>query len=276
MKQNQIENLEIDLLLEAIFLRYGYDFRNYARASIRRRILQFMNSVDAETVSEMIPLLIHDESFFEKMAREFSITVTEMFRDPSLFLSLRQNIIPLLKSYPFIKIWHAGCATGEEAYSLAILMKEENLADKTTFFATDFNDSALEKAKEGIFDLNNARKFSENYQQAGGKQSFSDYYHAKYGSLAITKELKKKIIFASHNLVMDQVFSETHLILCRNVMIYFNRNLQDRVISLFYESLVNGGFLCLGKKESLLFSKYQDKFKVIDSKNKIFQKIHVV
>lgn len=233
-----------------------------------------MNLVGIKNVSEMIPLLIHDDSFFEKMTREFSITVTEMFRDPSLFVSLRHNIIPRLKSYPFVKIWHAGCATGEEAYSLAILMKEEEMSDKTTFFATDFNERALDRAKEGIFDLNNARKYSENYMQAGGKHSFSNYYHAQYGSLAIKSALKKKIIFASHNLVMDQVFSETHLILCRNVMIYFNKELQDRVIGLFHDSLVNGGFLCLGMKESLMFSGYQDKFREIDAKNRIFQKKH--
>lgn len=206
------------------------------------------------------------------MVMEFSITVTEMFRDPSMYLSLRDNIIPVLKSYPFIKIWHAGCATGEEAYSLAILIEEEGLGEKATFFATDFNDAALGKAKEGIFDLSNVRQDTENYQKAGGRRSFSDYYHARYGAMAIKNALKEKITFANHNLVIDQVFSETHLICCRNVLIYFNRGLQERVLGLFYDSLVNGGFLCLGLKESLLFSGFQEKFKEIDGKNKIFQK----
>jgi len=272
MKPNDIESLEIKLLLDTLFGRYGYDFRGYARASIRRRILLFMQSSGAASISDMIPRLIHDESYFDKMVREFSITVTEMFRDPSMFLSLRQNILPLLKSYPFIRIWHAGCATGEEAYSLAILVQEEELEKKTTFFATDFNDSALEKAKSGIYEVDRAKAYTRNYQAAGGKCSFSDYYHARYDALAVRSGLKEKITFANHNLVTDQVFSETHLILCRNVLIYFNKQLQERVLGLFYDSLVHGGFLCLGMKESLLFSEYQDKFKVIDQKNKIFQK----
>ena len=272
MKSKDIENMEIRLLLNAIFLRYGYDFRGYANASIRRRILQFMGNSGAESISEMIPRLIHDESYFEKMAMEFSITVTEMFRDPSMFLSLRQNVLPVLKTYPFIKIWHAGCATGEEAYSLAILLQEEALEQRATLFATDFNDNALKKAKEGILEIDQARQYSRNYQLAGGKGSFSDYYHARYEALALNNSLKKNITFANHNLVTDHVFSETHLILCRNVMIYFNKDLQERVIDLFYNSLVHGGFLCLGMKENLLFSKHQDSFKVIDQKNKIFQK----
>ena len=272
MKANDIENLEIELLLDAVFLRYGYDFRNYARASIRRRILQFRQVENLPSVADMIPRLMHDTSFFERMMRAFSVTVTEMFRDPTLFLALRQNILPVLKSYPYIRIWHAGCATGEEAYSLAILMQEEKLENRVTFFATDFNDMALEKARQGIYSLDNARQYTLNYQLAGGKYSFSDYYYARYGALAMKRELKEKITFANHNLVMDQVFSETHLILCRNVLIYFNKELQDRVVRLFYDSLVHGGFLCLGIKESLLFSAYQKNFREIDHKNRIFQK----
>lgn len=273
MKPSDIENLEIELLLDAIYLRYGYDFRSYARASIRRRVLHVMQLTGAESIAAMIPKLIHDESFFEKMVREFSITVTEMFRDPQMFLTLRKEITPLLKSYANIKVWHAGCATEEEAYSLAILMEEEELGKRTTFFATDFNDIALEKAKEGIFSLDKARQYSLNYQQAGGRVSLSDYYHAQYGSMVMNSGLKSKITFANHNLVIDQVFTEAHLILCRNVLIYFNKDLQEKVIQLFYESLICGGFLCLGTKESLLFSKYQDKFREIGVKSKIYQKI---
>ena len=272
MKSNEIESLEIKLLLDAIFLRYGYDFRGYAKSSMRRRIIQFMQASGAASISEMIPCVIHDPAYFEKMAMEFSITVTEMFRDPSTFLSLRQNVLPVLKSYPFIKIWHAGCATGEEAYSLAIILEEEALNRRTTLFATDFNNQALKKAQEGILRMDMAKQYTRNYQLSGGKGSFSDYYHAHYGAMAIKHSLKENITFANHNLVTDGVFSETHLILCRNVMIYFNKELQERVLQLFYDSLVYGGFLCLGMKESLLFSKYQKKFKVIDQKNKIFQK----
>ena len=273
MKESDRENLEIELLLEAIFKVYGYDFRRYARASIRRRILQFMQLAGFDSISAMISPVIHDEYFFEKLVREFSITVTEMFRDPPMFLALRKEIIPLLRSRPYIKIWHAGCATGEEAYSLAIVIEEEEFSKRCIIFATDFNDAALAKAKEGIFSLDNVRQYSQNYQQSGGKFSLSDYYHARYEAMVINSTLKERITFANHNLVMDQVFTETHLILCRNVLIYFNKELQERVLRLFYESLLYGGFLCLGSKESLLFSNYQDKFRVIDAKNKIYQKI---
>ncbi|TKB10410.1 protein-glutamate O-methyltransferase CheR [Desulforhopalus sp. IMCC35007] len=273
MKLSDIENLEIQLLLEAVYCRYGYDFRNYARASIRRRIIQFMQLVGAGSISEMIPMLIHDEVFFGQMVKEFSITVTEMFRDPAMFLALRNKVIPVLKSYPYIKVWHAGCATGEEAYSLAILMEEENLGKRTTVFATDFNDSALEKAKEGIFPLENVKKYSQNYQNTGGKYSFSNYYQANYGAMVVKSTLKETLTFANHNLVTDQVFTEAHLILCRNVLIYFNKELQEKVMQLFDDSLVHGGFLCLGAKESLLYSKHHDRFREIDAKNKIYQKI---
>ena len=273
MKLSDIEHLEIQLLLETIFKRYGYDFKNYAGASIRRRIIQFMEMTGATTISEMIPRVIHDETYFGSMVRNFSITVTEMFRDPTMFAAMRQKIIPLLKSYPFIKVWHAGCASGEEAYSLAIIMQEEEMFSKTTIFATDFNNAALEKAREGVYNIEAVKQNTQNYQLAGGKSSFSEYYHAKYGGMSISRKFKEKITFANHNLVTDQVFSETHLILCRNVLIYFNKELQDRVIGLFYDSLVHGGFLCLGMKESLMFSKYEKNFEEIDHKHKIFKKI---
>ncbi len=272
MKANELERLEIQLLLEAIFFRYGYDFKNYAFASIRRRILHFMQTQKIDTISTLIPSILHDETFFEAMVKEFSVSVTEMFRDPELFLALRNNVVPYLRSYPFIKIWHAGCATGEEAYSLAIIMEEEGLGKRTTFFATDFNDAILAKAKEGIFDLERAKKYISNYQQAGGKKSFSDYCSAKYDGMVMDRKLKDRITFANHNLASDEVFSETHLIFCRNVLIYFNRDLQNRVLRLFYESLVHGGILCLGKKESLLFTDFNDCFQTVDSHNRIFQK----
>jgi chemotaxis protein methyltransferase CheR len=269
---NRIEEIELQLLLEAIFLRYGYDFRSYARASIRRRVIKFMHSVGAQSIAEMIPGIIHDEPFFDDMVREFSITVTEMFRDPPLFLAMRQEVLPVLKSYPFIKVWHAGCATGEEAYSLAILMHEEEMAKRAMCFATDFNEAALAKARDGIYGLDKAQQFTQNYQLAGGTRSFSDYYHARYGAMAMDSMLKKNITFANHNLVSDHVFSEMHLIMCRNVLIYFSKELQERVFGLFHESLVTGGFLCLGSKESLLFSKVQGSFKEFDRQKRIFQK----
>ena len=272
MNPSRIEDIEVDLLLEAIFERYGYDFRNYGRASINRRVKRFLSDSGCKTVSEMIPRLLHEKAFFEKMIGYFSITVTEMFRDPPVYQSIRKQVVPVLKTYPYIRAWNAGCATGEEAYSLAILLKEEGMYERTTLFATDFNDEALEKAKEGIYLSENVKEFTSNYQKAGGMNSFSEYYHARYGAVAIDLSLKKNITFANHNLVTDSVFSEMHLILCRNVLIYFSKPLQDRVLRLFSESLVPNGFLCLGTKENIVFSEVADHFKPLNEKLRIFQK----
>ena len=272
MKSIEIENLEINLLLDAIYQRYGYDFRNYARASVERRARQFLVKSGCNSISELIPRLLHDESFFAELVREFSITVTEMFRDPSVYRTLKERVFPLLNTYPFFKIWHAGCATGEEVYSLAILLKEEGLYKRATIFATDFNDWALEQAKQGIYSIDNIKKCTSNYQKAGGTNSFSEYYHAKYDSIVIDKSLRKNVTFANHNLVIDGIFSEMHLILCRNVLIYFDKTLQNRVLNLFNGSLVYGGFLCLGNKESLLFSDIQDKFDPVEERERIYQK----
>ena len=273
MKKTDIEAIEVKLLLEAVFDRYGYDFRHYSRASIERRVRQFQGKSGCSTISDMIPKLLHDESFFGIFVREFSITVTDMFRDPFVYQSIRKTVVPLLKTYPFIKIWHAGCATGEEAYSLAIVLKEETLYDRATLFATDFNDAALDEAKKGIYSLANAKKFTENYQAADGTSSFSDYYHARYEAMVMNKALKENITFANHNLVTDTVFGEMHLILCRNVMIYFEKQLQERVLRLFCDSLVHGGILCLGTKESLKFSQVRENFEVIDENARIYRKI---
>lgn len=272
MKKTDIENMEITLLLEAMFMRFGYDFRHYSRASIERRVRQFQGKSGGSRISEMIPKLFYDESFFEVFVREFSITVTDMFRDPFVYLSIRKNVVPILKTYPFVKIWHAGCATGEEAYSLAIVLKEEGVYDRTTLFATDFNDAALDVAKKGIYALDDARKFTANYQAAGGRSSFSEYYHARYQAMALNKALAENITFANHNLVTDSVFGEMHLIICRNVLIYFDKALQDRVLNLFCDSLVHGGILCLGTKESLKFSTVGNRFQTIDEDARIYRK----
>lgn len=220
----------------------------------------------------MTTRLLHDESFFQELIGSFSITVTQMFRDPVVFRCIREKVVPFLKTYPFIKIWHAGCATGEEAYSLAILLTEEDLYNRMTMYATDFNDAVLATAKDGIFSLENARQFATNYQKSGGITSFSQYYHARYGSIAIAKKLKQNITFANHNLATDNVFGEMHFIVCRNVLIYFDRDLQNRVLQLFYDSLPHGGFLCIGSKESLDFSDVMDQFHAVDRKCRIFQK----
>jgi len=273
MEDFKIETIEIDLLLEAIFKRYGHDFRHYAKASIGRRVRQFLAKCECGSIAEMIPRVLHDELFFERMVREFSITVTEMFRDPYVYRAIREKVAPLLKSYPYLRVWHAGCATGEEAYSLSIVLKEEDLYDRTIMFATDFNDVALEKARDGIYELERVKHFTRNYQDAGGLTSFSEYYHAHYGSMAIQQTLKKNITFANHNLVTDSVFGEMNFILCRNVLIYFDKELQQRVLNLFLGSLAHGGYLCLGSKESLLFTEVHDHFRVIDEKARIYQKI---
>ena len=219
----------------------------------------------------MIPEILWDESTFERMLQGFSITVTEMFRDPPVYLSIRKNVIPVLKTYPYIRIWHAGAATGEEVYSMAILLKEEGIYNRTTIFATDFNDLALENAKKGIYPLRNIKDFTANYQKAGGNNSFADYYRAQYQSVIFDAALQENITFANHNLATDSVFGEMHLILCRNVLIYFDRTLQDRVLSIFRDSLLYNGFLCLGGKETLHFSKVQKDFMEFAAKEKIYQ-----
>ncbi|WP_320044764.1 protein-glutamate O-methyltransferase CheR [uncultured Desulfobacter sp.] len=272
METTELEKLEVNLLLEAVFQRYGHDFRQYARASVHRRIHNIKTQAGLKTVSALIPRVLHEPLFFEQMLREMSITVTTMFRNPGLFLYLRHKVLPYLKSYPSLKIWHAGCATGQEAYSLSILLKEENLTKRTVIYATDFNDTALDTAKKGIYDLKDVKDYTKNYQAAGGSGSFSEYYHAEYGAMKLRQCLKDPITFANHNLAIDGVFSETQLILCRNVLIYFDKKLQNRVLNLFYQSLAENGFLCLGSRESIICSTLRDKFVVLDEKHRIFQK----
>ncbi len=272
MRKEELEDIEIALFLDAVYMRYGHDFRNYSRASIKRRILNILGSAGHKTISGMISAVLHDESFFETVLYELSITVTEMFRDPDFFKALREQVIPYLKTHPFVKVWHAGCATGEEVYSLAIVLKEEGFYDRATIFATDFNDSALDKAREGIYPLEKMKEFTANYQRSGGTGSFARYYHTGYDAAILDPGLRKNIAFANHNLVTDSVFSEMHLIVCRNVLIYFDRTLQNRVLKLFRDSLVHGGILALGSKETLQFSEAATDFKVLNQKWKIFQK----
>ncbi len=268
----EFEAIEIDLLLEAIFRRYGYDFRSYARASIERRIRLFLSASGCSSISGMIPKVIHDKEFFSRLVRYFSVSVTEMFRDPSVYRVVREKVVPLLKTWPHIKIWLAGCATGEEVYSLAILLKEEGLYERATIYATDFSDEALACAREGIYDLAKLQDATRNYQKAGGKRSFSEYYLARYDAATMDASLKGKIVFSSHNLAMDGVFGDMHLIFCRNVLIYFNRDLQNRALTLFTDSLVHGGYLCLGTKETLQFTDVSHCYDVVDGKARIYKK----
>lgn len=266
------QDLEIQLFLQAIYLKYGYDFRGYSKSHIKRRILNRLCLSGLNNISEMQNRVIYDESFFHTILHDFSINVTEMFRDPSFYRSIKEKVIPILKTYPFIKIWHAGCSTGEEVYSMAILLKEEGLLNKSEIYATDFNEIVLKKAEEGIYPIENIKDYTYNYHQSGGTEVFSNYYTVKYNSVIFDESLKKKIIFADHNLVTDGVFGEMNLIICRNVLIYFNKELQNHVIKLFYDSLCNGGILGLGSKESLRFSEYDYKFQAYVEEEKIYRK----
>lgn len=271
-KQLENEKIEINLLLEAIFLKYGYDFRNYSIAHVRRRIRRRMELGGFESISALQHQVIHDDSFFHTILTDLSINVTEMFRDPSFFLAVRREVVPFLVTYPFVRVWHAGCATGEELYSMAILLKEEGLFDRIQLYATDFNDMVLQKAREGIVQARLLKEYTENYQRGGGCRSFADYYTAKYEWAILDSSLKEKVVFANHNLVTDHVFGEMQLIVCRNVLIYFSRELQNRVIRLFYESLCRGGILCLGSKESIRFSDHSDKFERLLPNEQIYRK----
>lgn len=268
----ELEEIELNLLLDAVFHRYGYDFRDYARASLKRRVMHRMSLSGMKSISEMIPALLHNEEFFENFLKDMSITVTEMFRDPEFFLALRQSVIPILKTYAFTRIWHAGCSTGQEVYSTAIVLREEGLQDKVQIYATDYNNASLEIAREGIYPIEQMQKVTPAYQKAGGKASLSNYYHAKYNSVRMDESLRKNIVFAHHNLVTDKVFSEVHIVICRNVLIYFNKVLQNRVLHLFSDSLCHRGFLCLGSKESLDFTDVRPIFEDVDRPNRIFRK----
>ena len=273
MEKVDIEHLESTLFLEALYRRHGYDFRNYAQASIRRRVCRLMDKTGATSVSAMIPLLLHDADFLPLAVETLSINVSEMFRDPEFFVLLRNEVIPYLKTFPFIKVWHAGCASGEEVYSLAMVFKEEGFYDRATIFATDLNPMVLEQAKAGVYPLDQIRGYTANYQQAGGRGALSDYYLARYGSAIMDSSLRGNVTFAPHNLATDGVFGEMHLILCRNVLIYFDQSLQNRVLRLFDESLVHGGVMALGSKESLRGADVAGHYRPLSAKWRIHKKI---
>lgn len=275
MKQQDIaadEQLEIELLLEAIHRKYGYDFRQYSQAHTRRRLEHRLHLENMGKFSEMISRVIYEEEFFTQILLDLSINTTEMFRDPWFYKRIREVVIPHLRTYPFLKIWHAGCSAGQEVYSMRILLEEEGLKGRCQVYATDFNDRILAKAKDGIYPMDLVREYSSNYLKAGGTGSLSEYYVAEYNNVVMKRFLKEQVLFSSHNLATDGVFGEMHMICCRNVLIYFNRDLQNRVLELFYDSLCPGGFLCLGTKESMKFSSVADNFEVVCGKEKIFRK----
>jgi chemotaxis protein methyltransferase CheR len=267
-----VADIEIRLLVQAIFLRYGHDFRDYAQASLKRRTLQAQQRMGAQSISQLQARVLHDPDAFAELLQYLTVPVSEMFRDPSYFLALRRHVVPVLRTYPSLKVWVAGCSTGEEPYSLAILLREEGLLDRTILYATDINHASLEKARQGIFPLDAMQAFTRNYQRAGGLRSFSDYYTAAYGGALFDKSLRDSITFADHSLATDSVFSETQLVSCRNVLIYFNRPLQDRALGLFHESLAHRGFLGLGSKETLDFSAYAERFEPVSRPDRIYRK----
>lgn len=270
-----VSESELRLLTEAIYLQYSYDFRDYSGASQKRRLLQAMAHFECPTLAALQTLVLKDATLFMALLQYLTIPVSEMFRDPDFFLALRQKVMPVLQTYPSLKIWIAGCSTGEEVYSLAILLREEGLLERSLIYATDINPVALDKAKRGIFTLSSIKGHTANYQQAGGKQAFSDYYTAAYDAVIFDPSLCANVTFSDHSLATDSVFSETQLVLCRNVLIYFNRPLQDRALGLFHEALCHRGFMALGSKESIQFSGYASHFEALDKPARIFRKLQV-
>lgn len=270
--REDIEHTEIEILLEGVRKRYGYDFRHYSYASLKRRLLAAREQAGATRFTQLLDQLFHDEAAFDRFLKNMSVTVTDMFRDPPYHQSLRSNVIPSLKTFPFVKIWHAGCATGEEVYSMAILLQEENFLNRARIYATDFNKYSLDMAEKGVYSSDKIDAYAENYKKAGGHKSFSDYYNDGYDLVKFKDHLKERITFSYHNLVTDGVFGEMNLICCRNVLIYFDRELQNRVLNLFCDSLRHGGFLCLGNKETLNFSSIKDRFEPVDVQQRIYKK----
>jgi chemotaxis protein methyltransferase CheR len=267
-----VVDIEIRLLVEAIYLRWGHDFRDYSVASLRRRVEHARVQMGAPTVSALQEKVLHDAEAFERLLQLLTVPVSEMFRDPPYFLALRRHVMPVLRTYPSIKVWVAGCSTGEEAYSMAILLREEGLLERAMVYATDINQASLAHARRGIYPMEQLQLFTQNYQRAGGTDSFSRYYTAGYGGAVFERGLREAITFADHSLATDNVFAETHLVSCRNVLIYFNRKLQDRALGLFHDSLTMRGYLGLGTKESLDFSAYADHFEPIAKRERVFRK----
>ena len=266
-----LQDIEVELFVRGLKLRYGYDFSQYAPASLKRRVLQLVQSQHVGTVSELTSRLLHEPGFLDTVLEGLSVPVSEMFRDPEVFRALREQVFPVLASYPQINIWQAGCAHGQEVYSLAILLEEAGLYERTQIYATDFNESALRHAQEGIYPAKEAQLWSRNYLAAGGSHSLADYYSARYELIKLDQRLRRHVTFANHNLVTDEVFCEAHMVMCRNVLIYFSDPLQDRTLALFRDSLVRGGFLCLGTRESLDFAPSAADFTPVNAALRIYR-----
>ncbi len=265
-------DIEFQLLLDAIYLKYHYDFRAYAGSSLRRRLRTAMERFGCATLSQLQDKVLHDPATFPALLDYLTVQVSEMFRDPSYFKALRDTVVPMLRTYPSLKLWVAGCSAGEEVYSLAILLHEEGLLERSLIYATDINAHALQKAEAGVYEIDRIAGFTDNHQKSGGRGSLSKYYTAAYGRAVFDKALKKHMVFSDHSLATDSVFAEMNLVSCRNVLIYFNRELQDRALGLFHDSLCRKGFLGLGSKEALRFSNYADRFDEVVREDRIFQK----
>jgi chemotaxis protein methyltransferase CheR len=268
-----IEEIEIDLLLEAVYRLRGYDFRDYARVSLRRRIQNRMRVEKVDTITRLLDKLLHDASCMERFVLGLSVNVSAMFRDPGFFRAMRKHVLPLLRTWPCIRIWQAGCSRGEEVYSLAIMLDEDGLISRCRIYATDINESALQQAREGIYPLELMQGCTQNYIQAGGTRSFSEYYTAAYDNAIFTPALRDHVVFAKHNLVTDGPFNEFSLILCRNVLIYFNRALQDRVHRLLYDSLANFGVLGVGAKETLSLTALEDRYEQLAAPHRLYRRV---
>lgn len=269
--REEVEDIEVDAFVQAMSRRHGYDFAGYAPASLKRRVLALVQALEMEHVGALTSRLLREDTLVPTVIAKLSVPVSEMFRNPAVFRKLRDEVFPVLASYPQINIWQAGCAHGQEVYSLAILLKEASLYDRCQIYATDFSDEALARAQEGIFPIRDARLYSANYLAAGGSRSLSDYYHARYDFMKLDERLKERVTFANHNLVCDGVFCEAQLILCRNVLIYFSDTLQDRVLGLFHNSLSRGGFLCLGNRESIRFAPSARDFLPLDAELRLYR-----
>ena len=265
-------DIELHLLIDAIYLKYHYDFRRYALASLKRRLAAAMTRFNCRSLSQLQDRVLHDPAIFPALLDFLTVPVSEMFRDPSYFRSLRATVVPLLRTYPSLKVWVAGCSTGEEVYSLAILLREEGLLARTLIYATDINPHTLQKAATGVYEVERIAGFTEAHRRSGGSSSLSDYYTAAYDRAVFDKSLKEHIVFSDHSLATDSVFAEVHLVSCRNVLIYFNRDLQDRAVGLFREALCRKGFLGIGSKESLRFSSHADSFSELVHEDRIYQK----
>lgn len=272
-EDKELFDIEVRLLLEAVFMKYKYDFRKYSLASVKRRLTSALSKYNVDNVSALQERVLREPEFFNAILQFLTISTTEMFRDPEYFKMFREKVIPYLRSYPSLKIWVAGCSTGEEAYSFAVVLKEEGLYERSMIYATDINPVSLEKARNGVYRIDDMQKYTVNYQKSGAKQSFADYYSAFSEMAAIDPALKKNIVFADHSLATDAVFAEMNYVSCRNVLIYFEPELQDRAIGLFHDSLGRQCFLGIGEKETLKFSKYESHFEVWSSAERIYRKI---